>query len=96
MFIVPSAIYLVQNNIQFLFLKYVDPSTYQILGNLKIATTGILFRVFLKRYLSKVKWLSLMLLLVGATTSQVSPSSMLPCFAIDSRLAALTPFVHAS
>ena len=71
LFIVPSAIYLLQNNIQFLFLKYVDPSTYQILGNLKIASTGILFRFFLKRRLTKLKWMALFLLIVGATTSQV-------------------------
>ena len=45
---IPSLIYLVHNNIQFYTLKYLDPNTYQILGNLKIVTTGILFRLFLK------------------------------------------------
>jgi len=34
----------VHNNVQFMTLKYVDPATYQILGNLKIVTTGVLFR----------------------------------------------------
>jgi UDP-sugar transporter A1/2/3 len=69
---IPSLIYLVHNNVQFLTLKYVDPSTYQILGNLKIVTTGILFRVFLKRKLSKLQWWALVLLMVGATVSQIS------------------------
>ena len=71
LFVVPSVIYVLHNNIQFLFLKYVDPATYQILGNLKIVTTGLLFRVFLKRRLSKLKWIALVMLLVGATTSQI-------------------------
>jgi len=44
LYLVPSIIYLVHNNVQFATLTYVDPSTYQIMGNLKIVTTGILFR----------------------------------------------------
>lgn len=44
LFPIPSIIYLVHNNVQFATLTYVDPSTYQIMGNLKIVTTGILFR----------------------------------------------------
>ena len=43
---VPSLIYLIHNNVQFGTLIYVDTSTYQIMGNLKIVTTGILFRCF--------------------------------------------------
>lgn len=44
LFPIPSIIYLVHNNVQFATLTYVDTSTYQIMGNLKIVTTGILFR----------------------------------------------------
>ena len=44
LYVVPSVIYLIHNNVQFATLTYVDPSTYQIMGNLKIVTTGILFR----------------------------------------------------
>ncbi|RAL48145.1 hypothetical protein DM860_005569 [Cuscuta australis] len=36
-------IYLIHNNVQFASPRYVDTSTYQIMGNLKIVTTGILF-----------------------------------------------------
>jgi drug/metabolite transporter (DMT)-like permease len=56
---------------QFFFLKYVDPATYQILGNLKIVTTGLLLRLCLQRRLSLLQWMALLLLMVGATTSQV-------------------------
>ncbi|KAK8923424.1 CMP-sialic acid transporter 1 [Platanthera zijinensis] len=71
LFVVPSVIYLVHNNVQFATLTYVDPLTYQIMGNLKIVTTGILFRLFLKRKLSILQWLAIILLVVGTTTSQV-------------------------
>lgn len=58
--------------LQFWTLKYVDPATYQILGNLKIVTTGVLFRLLLQRRLSLLQWISLVLLMIGATTSQVA------------------------
>ena len=45
--------------------------TTLILGNLKIVTTGVLFRVILKRQLNKLQWIALALLMVGATTSQI-------------------------
>ncbi|KAJ0049533.1 hypothetical protein Pint_15032 [Pistacia integerrima] len=47
LFPIPSIIYLIHNNVQFATLTYVDTSTYQIMGNLKIVTTGILFRFIL-------------------------------------------------
>ena len=40
LFPIPSIIYLFHNNVQFYTMSYVDASTYQILGNLKIITTG--------------------------------------------------------
>ena len=64
--------------LQFWTLKYVDPATYQILGNLKIVTTGVLFRLLLQRRLSLLQWISLVLLMIGATTSQVRMSQGLP------------------
>ncbi|KAJ6797132.1 CMP-sialic acid transporter 1 [Iris pallida] len=70
LFPIPSIIYLVHNNVQFSTLTYVDPSTYQIMGNLKIVTTGILFR-FLQRKLSNLQWMAIVLLAVGTTTSQL-------------------------
>jgi len=72
LFPIPSVIYLFHNNVQFYTMKYVDAATYQILGNLKIVTTGFLFRVFLKRYLSRTQWMALILLMCAATTSQIS------------------------
>ena len=57
---------------QFYFLRYVDPATYQILGNLKIVTTGLLLRVALRRHMSRLQWMALVLLMAGAATSQIN------------------------
>nr|GMD64921.1 CMP-sialic acid transporter 1 [Ipomoea batatas] len=76
---IPSIIYLIHNNIQFATLTYLDTSTYQIMGNLKIVTTGILFRLFLKRKLSNLQWMAIVLLAVGTTTSQVKGCGEASC-----------------
>jgi len=71
LFPIPSIIYLLHHSITFPLLRYVDPSTYQILGNLKIVTTGLASRMVLGRKLCRLKWLALLLLTVGTTTSQL-------------------------
>ncbi|CAM6084893.1 unnamed protein product [Calypogeia fissa] len=76
---IPSIIYVLHNNIQFATLTYVDTATYQILGNLKIVTTGILFRFFLKKKLSKLQWMAIVLLTVGTTTSQLRGCGQTNC-----------------
>jgi UDP-sugar transporter A1/2/3 len=81
LFLVPSIIYWLHNNVQFVTLKYVDPATYQIMGNLKIVTTGLLLWICLKRQLSLLQWLALALLMIGATVSQVLP--LLPLLACN-------------
>lgn len=81
---IPSIIYLIHNNVQFATLTYVDTSTYQILGNLKIVTTGILFRLFLKRRLSNLQWMAIVLLAVGTTTSQVKGCGGASCDSVFS------------
>ncbi|XP_021613705.1 CMP-sialic acid transporter 1 isoform X2 [Manihot esculenta] len=79
LFPIPSIIYLIHNNVQFATLIYVDTSTYQIMGNLKIVTTGILFRLFLRKKLSNLQWMAIVLLAVGTTTSQVKGCGEASC-----------------
>ncbi|XP_042506238.1 CMP-sialic acid transporter 1-like isoform X2 [Macadamia integrifolia] len=50
-----------------------------IMGNLKIVTTGILFRLFLKRKMSNLQWMAIVLLAVGTTTSQVKGCDEASC-----------------
>nr|KJB41476.1 hypothetical protein B456_007G106100 [Gossypium raimondii] len=79
LFPIPSVIYLIHNNVQFATLMYLDTSTYQIMGNLKIVTTGILFRLFLKKKLSNLQWMAIILLAVGTTMSQVQGCGEASC-----------------
>lgn len=73
---IPSVLYLLLNNVHFAALALLDPSTFQILSNLKIVTTGILFRLFLQRELTPRKWFALFLLTTGTTLTQLrSPFS---------------------
>jgi solute carrier family 35 (UDP-sugar transporter), member A1/2/3 len=72
MFPIPSVIYVMHNNVQFYTMAYVDAATYQILGNLKIVTTGVLFRFALGRMMTRTQWIALLLLTIGATVSQIS------------------------
>lgn len=75
LFPVPSLVYLLHHSITFPLLRYVDPATYQILGNLKIVTTGLASVFVLGKRLPQIKWISLVLLTIGTTTSQLSSSS---------------------
>ena len=77
LFVLPSVIYWLHNNVQFATLTFVDPATYQILGNLKIVTTGLFFWIFLRRSLIPLQWIALILLTAGATTSQVAVLALL-------------------
>ena len=61
---------LLRQRAQFWTLRHVDAATYQILGNLKIVTTGVLLWACLRRPLSLLQALALLLLMVGATISQ--------------------------
>eukprot|EP00240_Pyramimonas_obovata_P005910 CAMPEP_0118934844 /NCGR_PEP_ID=MMETSP1169-20130426/14276_1 /TAXON_ID=36882 /ORGANISM="Pyramimonas obovata, Strain CCMP722" /LENGTH=337 /DNA_ID=CAMNT_0006877787 /DNA_START=81 /DNA_END=1094 /DNA_ORIENTATION=+ len=98
LFPIPSIIYLFHNNVQFYTMAYVDAATYQILGNLKIVTTGFLFWIALKRYLSRIQWLALLLLMAGATTSQISgcEGSVLAAPAMGYFLGILSAFLSAT
>ena len=60
---------------QYVIFLYVDPPAYQILKNLNIISTGILYRIFLKKKLNSVQWSALILLTLGCTTSQLNTAS---------------------
>ena len=47
-------------------------ATFQVLGNLKIVTTGVLSYLFLNRSLTTLRWCALFLVTVGAMTTQLA------------------------
>eukprot|EP01138_Halocafeteria_seosinensis_P001980 gb/GECG01002028.1/.p1 GENE.gb/GECG01002028.1/~~gb/GECG01002028.1/.p1 ORF type:complete len:409 (+),score=23.02 gb/GECG01002028.1/:1-1227(+) len=71
-FAIPSVLYMVDNNLMYVILIFIAPATQQLLWNVKIIWTAVLFRFFLKRILTRLQWGALLLLLVGVITTQSS------------------------
>ncbi|KAI9352713.1 nucleotide-sugar transporter-domain-containing protein [Obelidium mucronatum] len=71
---IPAALYVIQNNLQYLAVSNLDPATFQVTYQMKILTTAVFSVIMLKKSLSKTKWFSLVLLTVGIALVQF-PSS---------------------
>ncbi|CAA7044168.1 unnamed protein product [Microthlaspi erraticum] len=74
-FPIPAALYLFKNLLQYYIFAYVDAPGYQILKNLNIISTGVLYRIILKKKLSEIQWAGFILLCCGCTTAQLNSSS---------------------
>ncbi|CAL5062029.1 unnamed protein product [Urochloa decumbens] len=72
---IPAIVYMVKNLLQYYIFAYVDAPAYQILKNLNIISTGVLYRIILKKKLSEIQWAAFVLLCAGCTTAQLNPSS---------------------
>ncbi|XP_038983990.1 CMP-sialic acid transporter 2 isoform X1 [Phoenix dactylifera] len=72
---IPAILYLIKNLLQYYIFAYVDAPAYQILKNLNIISTGVLYRIILKKRLSEIQWAAFILLCAGCTTAQLNPSS---------------------
>ncbi|KAL5198951.1 hypothetical protein ABZP36_002463 [Zizania latifolia] len=72
---IPAILYMVKNLLQYYIFAYIDAPAYQILKNLNIISTGVLYRIILKKKLSEIQWAAFILLCAGCTTAQLNPSS---------------------
>lgn len=69
-FAVPGVLYCINNNLGVHLQLQMDPATYQVLSNLKILSTAILYRLIIKRPVSWIQWIALtMLALAGGCNS---------------------------
>ena len=69
---VPSAVYLIQNNLLYVAASNLDVATYQITYQLKILTTAMFAVTMLNKKLISTQWLSLLILIAGVAMVQLS------------------------
>jgi probable UDP-sugar transporter A4 len=62
---IPSIFYFINNNLGVHMQLQMDPASYQILSNFKIATTAIFHRLIMKQKLSGYQWFAVTLLFFG-------------------------------
>ena len=60
----------------FYIILYLGASTFQIMNNLKVLTTGVFMRVFLDRKLSWMQWKALIMLAIGCMVTQLSAKAV--------------------
>ncbi|NXD76369.1 S35A4 protein, partial [Halcyon senegalensis] len=67
-FALSALLYAANNNLVVHMQLFMDPSTYQVLSNLKIVSTALLYSLFLRQRLGMRKWLALLLLLAAGVS----------------------------
>ncbi|CAE8630760.1 unnamed protein product [Polarella glacialis] len=70
-FAVPAVLYTAQNRLVFEALRCISPPQYQLLNNMKLFTTSLVYRVAMQRELRVLQWLALLLLGLGMTLATV-------------------------
>ncbi|NWH78484.1 S35A4 protein, partial [Piaya cayana] len=82
-FALSALLYAANNNLVVHMQLFMDPSTFQVLSNLKIVSTALLYSLFLRQRLRSRQWLALLLLVAagvsyswGGLREPGSPSGM--------------------
>ena len=70
--LVPAALYTLQNNLVYVALANLESTTFQVGYQSKVVTTALLSVLILKRSLSSVKWIALVVLMTGIILTQAT------------------------
>ncbi|XP_066590926.1 UDP-galactose transporter senju isoform X1 [Prorops nasuta] len=71
LYMIPSILYCLYNNLAFVNLAEFDPTTYYILLQFRVVVTGIIFQLVFKKYLSMKQWISLFILTIGCMVKHI-------------------------
>ena len=74
-YFIPSFLYCLYNNLTFINLSSYDPTTYFLLLQFRVVVTGVVFQILFKKNLSKIQWISLLLLTLGCIIKQAGYSA---------------------
>ncbi|KAL4227691.1 hypothetical protein ACF0H5_013126 [Mactra antiquata] len=64
-FAIPAILYTFNNNVSLHMQLQMDPTTFQVLNNLKIATTALMYKLIIKRTITRTQWIALSLLTIA-------------------------------
>jgi len=62
---IPALLYAMYNNLLFINLASFDPGTYNVLIQLKIALTGVLYQILFSKQLNRNQWAAILLITLG-------------------------------
>ena len=72
----PAFCYFVSNNCMFYIIRHLGASTFQIMSNLKVLSTGVFMYVFLDRKLSWMQWKALIMLVIGCMVTRLGAEAV--------------------
>ena len=69
-YIVPALLYCVYNNLVYANLTFFDPGTYNVLMQLRIVLTGLLYQLLFSTRLGRNQWLAIILIMLGCVCKE--------------------------
>ena len=72
---VPAILYTIQNNANYIATANLEAAVFQVCSQLKLLTAAIFSVTFLKKYISSMQWVSLIILGAGVVLVQMDPSA---------------------
>ena len=69
-YVVPALLYCVYNNLVYVNLTFFDPGTYNVLMQLRIVLTGVLYQLLFSTRLGRNQWLAIVLIMLGCVCKE--------------------------